>query len=67
MLLSLSFSLIWAHSLGTQTGILVSGSHCIVLVKQLSVDDILFFIDHNVKTPADELNSDLKANLNGHP
>ena len=45
----------------------MSGSHCIVLVKQLSVDDILFFIDHNVKTPADELNSDLKANLNGHP
>ena len=34
--------------------------------KQLTADHI-FFIAHNAKTSADELNSNLKANLNGHP
>ena len=36
-------------------------------VKQLVTDDILFFIAHNAKTSADELNSDLRTNVNGHP
>ena len=36
----------------------------IYTVKQLAVENKLFFIPHNVKTAADELNSDLKANLN---
>ena len=35
-------------------------------VKHLAAD-ILFFIAHNGKILADELNWDLKANLNGHP
>ena len=39
--------------------------HVVTTVKQLGADD-LFFIAHNAKTSADELNSDLKANLNGH-
>ena len=34
---------------------------------QLVADDILFFIGHNVETSAEELNSDLEANLSGHP
>ena len=41
-------------------------SNIVSTVKHLAADDILFFIAHNAKTSADELNSDLKANLNGH-
>ena len=41
-------------------------NHTVSTVKQLAADDILFFIPHNTKTSADELNLDLKATLNGH-
>ena len=37
------------------------------MVKQLRADAILLFIAHHAKTIAGELNSDLKACLNGHP
>ena len=36
------------------------------MFKQLA-PDILCFIAHHAKTVVGELNSDLKANLNGHP
>ena len=42
-------------------------NHIVSTVKQLAADDILFFIAQNAKTLAGELNSVLKANLNGHP
>ena len=42
-------------------------NHILSTVKQLAADDILFIITHNVKTLAGELNSNLKANLNGYP
>ena len=41
-------------------------NHLVSTVKQFLVGDRLFFIAHNAKTSADELNSDLKANLNEH-
>ena len=44
--------------------------HTVSMVKQLRADDILIFIAHHAKTIAGiagELNSDLKACLNGHP
>ena len=37
------------------------------MVKQLAADDMLFFIVHHAKIIAGELNSDLKASLNGYP
>ena len=37
------------------------------MVRQLAADDIWCFIAHHAKTVNDELNSDLKASLNGHP
>ena len=40
--------------------------HIIPTVKQLIAYIILFFKVHNGKTSADELNSDLKANLDGY-
>ena len=42
-------------------------NHTVSTVKQLVADSILFSIAHNAKTSADELNSDLKANMKGHP
>ena len=36
------------------------------MVKQLAADNILIFTVHHAKTMAGELNSDLKASLNGH-
>ena len=39
-------------------------NHPVSIVKQLAAD--ILFIAHNTKTLAGELNSDLKANLNGH-
>ena len=39
-------------------------NHPLSIVKQLAAD--ILFIAHNTKTLAGELNSDLKANLNGH-
>ena len=42
-------------------------NHVVSTVKHLAADDILFFIGHNAKTAANELTSDLKASLNGHP
>ena len=41
-------------------------NHSVSMVKQLAADNILFFIAHHAKTIAGELNSDLKASLNGH-
>ena len=41
-------------------------NHTVSTAKQLAANDILFFITHNPKTLADELNSDLKANLKGY-
>ena len=41
-------------------------NHIVSTAKQLAANDILFFIAHNAKTLADELNSDLKANLKGY-
>ena len=41
-------------------------NHTVSMFKQLA-PDILCFIAHHAKTVAGELNSDLKANLNGHP
>ena len=41
-------------------------NHSIYCFTQLQADERLFFIAHNVKTLAGQLNSDLKANLNGH-
>ena len=41
-------------------------NHAVSTVKHLAADDILFFIAHHAKTLAGELNSDIKANLNGH-
>ena len=42
-------------------------SHVVSNVKQLAADDILFFMAPNAKIVAGELNSDLKANLDGRP
>ena len=42
-------------------------NHIASTIKQLAADDILFLIAYNAKTLAGELNSDLKANLNGNP
>ena len=41
-------------------------NHIASTIKQLAADDILFLIAYNAKTLAGELNSDLKANLNGY-
>ena len=41
-------------------------NHIVSTVKQLAADDILFFIAHNAKSLAGELNSNLNANLNGY-
>ena len=41
-------------------------NHIVSTVKQLAADDILFSIAHNAKLLAGELNSHIKANLNGH-
>ena len=40
-------------------------NHIVSTAKQLAADDI-FSNAHNAKTLAGELNTDLKANLNGH-
>ena len=42
-------------------------NHIVSTVKHLVADDILFSFAHNAKTSANELTSDLKASLNGHP
>ena len=42
-------------------------NHTVSTVEQLAADDILFFIAYHAETLAGELNSYLKANLNGHP
>ena len=41
-------------------------NHIVSTAKQLAANDILLFIAHSPKTLADELNSDLKANLKGY-
>ena len=41
-------------------------NHIVFTVKLLAADDILFSIAHNAKLLVGELNSDIKANLNGH-
>ena len=40
--------------------------HIVFTVKQLGADGTLFFVAQNAKTWADEFNSYLKANPNGH-
>ena len=42
-------------------------NHTVSTAKRLAANDILFFIAHNAKMLADELNSDLKANVNAYP
>ena len=42
-------------------------NHIVSTVKESAADDILFFIVHNARTLVGELNSDVKAKLNGQP